>query len=226
MNNETIGISAEVAIADIYNVFVNADYKKRSDGEIIDSIKLIVPGIFKKHNIPQPKKHIAERQNPVDFELKGGKTLSVKTSKIKNGKVAPQIIGQPTSETYFDYFQSLIDREIPVDYELRRELFKSFTISNIDIVMKHYWENLFHCDYLIYLYDFNGNQINYKVWTKIAPPNFIKTNFTFTRSMKFWKESTTVKYNNISIGEFQVHKNRDCFKFRFNINGIVKAFNL
>ena len=33
----------------------------------------------------------------------------------------------------------------------------------------------------------------------------------------------TVKYDGISIGEFQVHKNRECFKFRFNLDNFVKV---
>lgn len=40
--------------------------------------------------------------------------------------------------------------------------------------------------------------------------------------MKLWNESNTVKYSNVSIGEFQVHNKRNCFKFRFNMDGINK----
>ena len=30
-----------------------------------------------------------------------------------------------------------------------------------------------------------------------------------------------VKYDGITIGEFQVHKNRNCFKFRFNMQNLL-----
>ena len=59
--------------------------------------------IFKNNDIPFPIKHVAEGQNPVDFILNDGSTLSVKSNQRPLGKVAPQIIGQPTAETYFDY---------------------------------------------------------------------------------------------------------------------------
>lgn len=92
--------------------------------------------------------------------------------------------------------------------------------------MRRYWDNLFHCDYLIHFYGFRDHSVKYVVFDKINPPVFEKNKFSFTRQGHRWNESTTVKYDNISIGEFQVHKNRDCFKFRFNMTGIVNAFHL
>ena len=45
---------------------------------------------------------------------------------------------------------------------------------------------------------------------------------TFTKNIETWNESSTmkIKYNNInySIGEYQIHSNRDGVKFRFNRN--------
>jgi hypothetical protein len=43
----------------------------------------------------------------------------------------------------------------------------------------------------------------------------------FTRGLGEWKESTTLKIGNKSIGEFQIHNNRDCIKFRFNIETLI-----
>jgi hypothetical protein len=49
--------------------------------------------------------------------------------------------------------------------------------------------------------------------------------FDFTRKIN-WVESSTLKVliNNkyLSIGEFQIHNNRDCIKFRFNMNNLLK----
>ena len=75
------------------------------DRSTISRIKEIVPDVFSKYKIPKPQKHVAENQNPVDFELEGSKTLSVKTSKKQLWKVAPQCVGQPTAETYFEHFK-------------------------------------------------------------------------------------------------------------------------
>ena len=83
INNESIGISAEVAIAKTYGIAVNPDYAARAEKPIVDLLlrNNNVERIFTIEGIPSPVKHIAERQNPVDFMLEGGKTLSVKTHK-------------------------------------------------------------------------------------------------------------------------------------------------
>jgi hypothetical protein len=229
MNNEEVGISAEVAIADAFDVSIDADYRNRGDVNTINEIKKIVPDIFSKHKIPTPITHIAEGQNPADFKLEGGKTLSVKTNKSKLGKVAPQNVGQPTAETYFEHFNSFADDKIPSCYNAKRELFKQISVSKIDELLKVYWENLFHCDYYIHFYDVCSRRgLKYIVFKKINPPTFEKDKISFTHIVKNrkWNESTTVKYDNISIGEFQAHQKRNCLKFRFNIEGVIKAFSL
>lgn len=46
--------------------------------------------------------------------------------------------------------------------------------------------------------------------------------FSYTKpTLEEWNESNTVKYDGITIGEFQVHKNRNCFKFRFNMQNLL-----
>jgi adenine-specific DNA-methyltransferase len=40
-----------------------------------------------------------------------------------------------------------------------------------------------------------------------------------------WNESSTVKYQQNTLGEFQIHKKRDCVKFRFNIINLLKIIN-
>jgi len=77
INNETIGISAEVAIADFFNVPINDFYRDRANQDIAKSLVNVIKEAF--NEIPQPTNHIAEGQNPVDFILIGNKTLSVKT---------------------------------------------------------------------------------------------------------------------------------------------------
>lgn len=226
MNNERTGISAEIAIADVFGVAVNDGYRKRGDAKASDAVKRIVPGLFAKYGIPAPLVHVAEGQNPVDFELEGGKTMSVKTNMGKPGKASPQKIGQPSSNTYFGHFKDIIDCEIPSDYPPKRDLFKQISVSKIDAVMKLYWEGLFHCDYLVWFYGFRTGNVRGVVFEKLSPPVFLKDRFSFTRTGKKWKESTTVKYNGTSIGEFQAHVNRDCLKFRFDIGGLVNAFKL
>lgn len=225
-NTEEIGISAEIAIADAYNVPVDQNYRQRGNTSIINIMLPRIVEIFQKSNIPNPSAHIAEGQNPIDFQLVNNQTLSVKTNQKFSQKVAPQNVGQPTSKTYFEYFSHLYNSEIPDDYASRSKLFKQVSMDKIDEVMAIYWENLFDCDHLIHFYDLidnNGNpnqNFEYRVHPYMTAQNFKKSEFSFTQTIDSWNESCTVKYYGISIGEFQVHRKRDCFKFRFNMDGV------
>ena len=248
-NNEKIGISAEIAIADTFNIVVDNRYRTRGDKEIITLLQRDILNIFFEENIPIPSKHVAEGQNPIDFILENGETLSVKTNKRQLGKVAPQIIGQPSDETYFSHMKNELLDDIPEfdvknelkkrgiqdNYENRSKIFKEISIKYIDIIIQEYWKNLVECDYLLFFYNIVDKNENisknpeYIIVTKeLELPNFKKENFSFTKTLENWNESNTIKYsvsNNekpISIGEFQVHKNRNCFKFRFNLKNILK----
>ena len=48
--------------------------------------------------------------------------------------------------------------------------------------------------------------------------------FSHKKKNKPWCESSTISINNLSIGEFQVHKHRDCIKFRWCFEKLLKYF--
>lgn len=239
-NNEAMGIAAEVAIAKSFGIAVSPYYEARAEQTIVDLLlkKDSIRKIFEKENIPAPIQHIAEKHNPVDFLLMGNKTLSVKTNQGELGKVAPQRIGQPTAETYFNYLVSHVEGFCLKDelaeegradnYEGRAHIFKKYTLEHPAEVVDMYWRNLFDCDYYIHLYNlaYRLNPLgNYIVLDKAAPPVWDATKFSFTQErVIYWNESNTLKYCGISVGEFQVHRNRNCFKFRFNMKGVMELF--
>ena len=82
VNNESIGISAEVAIAKSFNLDINDEYVYRSEQSIVNLLLKNdnIISVFKKEHIPIPIEHVAEKQNPADFLLEGNKTLSVKSN--------------------------------------------------------------------------------------------------------------------------------------------------
>ncbi len=123
INNESIGIATEVAIAKTYNVQINPNYELRAESGISDFLLEgdYIRKIFEKENIPVPIKHIAEGQNPVDFILENNKTLSVKSNQNQIGKAAPQNIGQPTNQTYFSLMKRMLDSSIVIDDLLIRD---------------------------------------------------------------------------------------------------------
>lgn len=47
-----------------------------------------------------------------------------------------------------------------------------------------------------------------------------KVSFTKPK-IEQWNESNTVKYDGLTIGEFQVHNHRSCFKFRFQMANLL-----
>lgn len=230
LNNEQIGVSAEVAIADHFGVNISNAYRRRGVSSITLSILPIISGIFELENIPAPIKHVAEQQNPVDFRLTGNKTLSVKTNKQKLGKAAPQKIGQASSITWFLVLAKRLGiTEIPTAYSEKVKLFKLIALTRIEELLAIYWEYMFDCDYLLHIFNVvdtedrpTGNP-QYIVIKKSSSPVWDPAKITFTRpTVDDWLESNTVKYDGVTIGEFQVHNHRDNFKFRFNMAGITR----
>ena len=88
-----------------------------------------------------------------------------------------------------------------------------------------YVEHLFDSNYLLWIYKRN-DKYQFKIIEKDYAKSFAwkKENISFSKEkIDDWNESNTLKYNGVSIGEFQVHKNRDCFKFRFNLENFLKV---
>ncbi|MDR0980007.1 MAG: hypothetical protein LBM12_02540 [Candidatus Nomurabacteria bacterium] len=235
LNNEQVGVSIEIAIADVFGTPVSATYRSRGAQEIIDSVKSIIKDTFDKNNIPTPITHIAEGQNLVDFILTGNKTLSVKSNKRKLGKVAPQKVGQASSRTWYALLADELGiMEIPETYAEKARLFKEIAISRITELLTVYWKNMFDCDYLIHIYnvvdenDRPTGDPKALVLEKMESPIWDASKISFTKpTVAEWNESNTVKYeyDGVAIGEFQVHNSRDNFKFRFNVDGIAKLID-
>ena len=87
-----------------------------------------------------------------------------------------------------------------------------------------YISHLFDSDWLLWVYEVKDGYEHLEISKdRIIKYDWKKENFTFTRpSIDKWNESNTVKYNGKSIGEFQVHNNRNCFKFRFNLKNLLE----
>ena len=227
---EQVGISAEVAIADLTKVPIADHYRRRGRPELVQHMTPALTTIVSR--IPKPTSHIAEDQNPIDFLLEGEKTLSVKSNMRDAGKIAPQNIGQPTTSTFWQLLPHLVPEGSDpkrLSYADSAKLFKQVALTNTVTLLTEYWKNLFDCDYLIYIYNVltESNQLSsspsVRLFEKSNSPQWEKARISFTQSLATWNESCTVKYNGISIGEFQVHNNRNCFKFRFNISGLIQA---
>lgn len=224
-NNEVYGISAEVFLAEIFDVYLPDEYINRSSDDLVSKFvntsKKTVMEDFKEKGIVI-KEFSGENGGLHDFILEDGKTLSVKTNIGKLGKVAPQKIGQMTSKKFYQHF--LPNEEMPVDMNIRKKTFKEYVINNVGDMVYDYYNNLFNSDYLFYMFELDEDVPSYFVLEKLKSPTFNKNSLKLTKNITEWNSSNQLKYDNKVLGEFQLHENRDCFKFRFNMPTLLSLF--
>lgn len=220
-NNETYGMSLEYAICEYCNI-----ENKISDERVIMSVVDKYIETIKNYDIDENNvfkfseitEHIGHKNTFVDFKTKNGLTISVKTN-INGSKVCPQKIGQCTKNKWCEYFDI---PSISTDNDI-----KNYIVDNTEKIIKEYYKNLFCCDITIYwnitkAKTFNIIHKNTLMATDIFDYTPTKYTFTHINKKKEWNESSTLKINKKSIGEFQIHNNRNCIKFRFHFANLSK----
>lgn len=224
-NNETFGISVEKTICMNFNDINNKIDNNRCDITIMNELKEPFKKFFIDNKITKLE-YTGDVSNKTDF-IGDNKTYSVKSNLKKNDKVCPQNIGQTTKAKFIENIYNVVNNTKieEKDFDSITDLMlKENIINNADKYLNLYLENLFCCDYIIYI-----QQTTMKP-KLIGKKDFIFDNkldsckITFTRDASKWNESTTVKYNNISIGEFQFHKkgkHKGIKKFRFHLNRLL-----
>ena len=209
---EDLGKIFEMAICLLYEIPYVGKYKySMSKAEEIKTKIKNLRVLF-----PYSLRHTAEKGNQYDFrgaELPEIK-LSAKSTK-KDGKVCPQVIGQPSKKKFCQYFD--------IEQTLTLEQIKEYIQANLPNLLKVYFENTFDCPVVYY------NEKSNLLWflNKIQDVAWENCVFEFShvQNNKKWNESTTIKVNNVSIGEFQVHNHRDCIKFRWCFENLVSMFS-
>lgn len=215
---ETLGITAEKVICDIFGMPTPKEYRKRYSIPLSHEIRPALREAFK--HLPKAIKSTGAEQGErgenskcsYDFILEGGKTLSLKTNTGK--MICPPEVGQPGPATCYLYFKDFIEGD-----EVTADSFKEMVYSHIADIMPIYVSHLFDSDFLLWIYKRNEHY-EFKIYNSDFAKSAVwkPEHFEFTKpSIEQWNESNTVKYLGKSIGEFQVHKNRSCFKFRFNM---------
>lgn len=225
--NETFGISAEKAICDLFNLDYPNSFKTRSSKNIVRKLKPVILDVFKE--LPKPIKHSGSEvgtrggasKSSFDFILEGNKKLSLKTNFGK--MVCPPEVGQPNDKTCYLYFKDYIDGD-----KVTKENFKIMVYEHIEDILPIYMNHLFDSDYLLRISLIKkGKKESYKaeVYEQFYG-NFFKwekLNFSFSKKqISDWKVSNTVYYNDNKIGEFEVHNSRNCYKFRFEFDSLIK----
>lgn len=223
VTNETLGISAEAAVCKAFGLKIPDNYRTRISNTFVkDLIPTVKTAFLKLPNVVQSTGATSGERGlqskcSYDFLLLGGKTLSLKTN--TGNMVCPPEVGQPSAETCYLYFKQFINGE-----SVTPENFKKMVYNHIDEIIPIYAEHLFDSDYLLWIFK-KKNTYQHKIFNKnfASKKHWIREKFTFTKpTIDQWNESNTVKYDDITIGEFQVHSKRNCYKFRFNLENLAK----
>ncbi len=223
-NNETLGMSAESAICEYFNLDQPDSFKTRCSPYIKRQLSSVVKEAFKF--VPKAIRHtgseIGERGEQskcsYDFVLEGDLTMSLKTNKGK--MVCPPEVGQPCAKTCMEYFKAFFPTDLS---EVTNEEFKKMVYKHIADIMPIYVEHLFDSDWLLWIY-LEKSDYTFKAISQsdIKEYKWDKEKFSFTKpTLELWNESNTVKYEGLTIGEFQVHTHRSCFKFRFHLANLL-----
>lgn len=212
-NTEQLGILVEKAMCNIANIPFNT--KRKYDDlpdEITDDISSTVGPILKKMKL----KHVGNMNQKYDFiNEQDNKTISVKTL-MKGNRICPQNIGQCSL--------SSISSKLNIQFATNN-MFKSYFMTNKMIMLQKYLENCFCCDTtLIYKFD---KGLVYMIKRDMNNDISFSKDFGLSTSklLQDWNESNTIYINDVdkkmSLGELQIHNNRDCIKFRFNVDTLV-----
>lgn len=211
---EDLGKKFEMGICLLYNIPFNGKYKYGLEEP--EKIKTRIAPLL---NLFPPCFHTAINGSRYDFTSNENPELylSAKTTK-KDGKVCPQVIGQPSKKKFCEFFN--------LDQTITLEEIKTYIQTNLEKLLIIYFDNTFDCP-IIYYNKHKNLTLFIKTNSKIIWSN-TPIVFGHIINNKIWNESTTIyieKYGKkISIGEFQVHKHRDCIKFRWCFENIINNF--
>jgi hypothetical protein len=108
--------------------------------------------------------------------------------------------------------------EIPTETNI-----KTYIENNVVALLEKYTIHTFECPMVyynkhkqIYWYIQQTTQIDWHDVGEII--------FSHIKKKKVWNESTSVLVDGTTIGEFQIHNHRDCIKFRWAFEKLLKIF--
>ena len=160
-------------------------------------------------------RHTARRGARYDFTGVDDETkhLSVKTSKRRVAKVAPQLLGQATPVAFCE--------RVGVPYTTDREL-KEYMQSHILELLPALEEHTFDCPNLYY----NEERNVMKFITRLKPLLWTERVPTWTCSAQDWNNSSTLKLDGVSILEVQFHsRSRKNLAIRWFYDAVLEMFS-
>jgi hypothetical protein len=209
---EDLGKMFEMAICLYYDSPYDGTYKySLAEAQSLKNRLSNLKNVF-NYNI----RHCASRGSKYDFECVDNPLihLSAKTSKKKTGKVCPQVLGQPSRKKFCEFFA--------LDHSIGLDQIKTFISNNIANLLQVYSAHTFDCPILYY--NKHSDLLAFIVLKEEINWSASNINFSHNIRKKLWNESSSISINGVTIGEFQVHKNRDCIKFRWAFENLLALF--
>ena len=179
----------------------------------IETAQKLVPRLERLKTLFPECRHSAKSGARYDFtSLDDSQFLSAKTTK-KDGKVAPQVIGQAKPEK-FCQLSGLQFTEV--------SKLKSDIQENIINVLPILFKYTFDCP-IIY-YNENKDTIKFIKSTREIP--WSEYQYQWTKKPEDWNGSSTVKIGTVPIAEFQFHsKSRTNMAIRWCFENFLEVFS-
>ena len=214
-NTEQLGILVERSMCDIASIPFNTKRKYDSISKnVTDDINNSIGGILKKMKL----EHAGHLNTTYDFirrDTNVDRTVSVKTI-MSGNKICPQSIGQCSLTS--------LNKKLDLQLDSKDE-FKRYFFNNRRYLLEKYLANNFCCDTLV-IYKFQKGLV-YIIEKLDNPVLNSKLQISTSKQIDNWNESNTIYISKetdekkMSLGEMQIHNNRDCIKFRFNTDTLI-----
>ena len=208
---EDLGKIFEMAICLVYGIPFIGKYKYAMEEaqELKEKIKKL------RDVFPVQLQHTAKSGNRYDFgNADKTKYLSAKTTK-KDGKVSPQVIGQPSRKKFCAFFK--------LEPTCNLDQIKLYIQSNVNKMLASYFTNTFDCP--IVYYNKHKDIKHFITLKENIKWDHHTIHFSHVTKQKKWNESSSISVNGVTIGEFQIHNNRDCIKFRWAFEKLLELFS-
>jgi adenine-specific DNA-methyltransferase len=216
-NTEELGMLTEKVICDVSKIKFNTNRKYNGmTDEMYQDIYKSIKGMYKTIKLTD---HVGNMNKEYDFmgvndTKKKVIKVSIKTIMKATNKICPQKVGQCSLKKFNERFNE--------NFRSTDEI-KMYYYNSLEKSLNEYLKNTFCCDNTL-IYKFREG-IMYDI-EKIRVPKFINVVFSLKNDIDVWNESNTVYVvmygERYTLGEIQIHRNRDCIKYRFNSDTLIK----
>jgi hypothetical protein len=205
VRTESLGKTFEMAICKASNIPYCGSYKYHSPPEkLVNKLKAF------QSTLKPDLKHTAAGGSRYDFSSDSGFHISAKTSKQAVGRVAPQVIGQPSVSKFREVMS------IPEDEDIRVYIYE-----HIESMMNRLMSYTFDSRILYY----NEKKGEILRINQIQPIDWDMVTLRWSRTPQEWQNSNTLKANGKAILEVQIHsKSRSNLAIRWYIENLLDLF--